>query len=203
MNTLYWSQADTALNKKLTQEVAMKLSAFVLCSVTGLLAAGSVMAADMPVPKYVDGVVTAVDNPEALFTSPDPKLHKNKQAAYKIIKELIEAGHWERADMYLTERYLQHNPLASSGRAGVVKFFTEVRKAQPKPIPEKMQTKVISVVAEGDYVIVTFPREYKDPTDPNKTYWTTWFDMWRFVDGKADEHWDSQTKTPATPAAAK
>ena len=26
-----------------------------------------------------------------------------------------------------------------------------------------------------------------------KTYTTTWFDMWRFVDGKADEHWDFGT----------
>ncbi|MEJ0035491.1 MAG: nuclear transport factor 2 family protein [Gammaproteobacteria bacterium] len=151
-------------------------------------------------PKYVEGVVTAVDNPEALFTSPDPKLNKNKQAAYKIIKELLEAGHWERANLYLTDRYLQHNPLATSGRDTVVKFFTETRKAQPKPIPEKMQTKVISVVAEGDYVVVTFPRHYQDPKDPTQSYWTTWVDMWRFVDGKADEHWDSQTKADLKPA---
>jgi len=57
-----------------------------------------------------------------------------------------------------------------------------------------MATKVVSVVAQGDYVIVAFPREYKDPKDPAKTYTTTWFDMWRFVDGKADEHWDPATK---------
>jgi len=25
-------------------------------------------------------------------------------------------------------------------------------------------------------------------------YTTTWFDMWRVVNGKADEHWDPQTK---------
>jgi predicted SnoaL-like aldol condensation-catalyzing enzyme len=51
-------------------------------------------------------------------------------------------------------------------------------------------------VAEGDYVIVVTPREMKDPKDPSKTYTTSWFDMWRFVDGKADEHWDGATKTP-------
>ena len=31
-------------------------------------------------------------------------------------------------------------------------------------------------------------RELKDAT-------TTWFDMWRFKDGKADEHWDPATRT--------
>jgi len=25
-------------------------------------------------------------------------------------------------------------------------------------------------------------------------YTSTWFDMWRFVDSKADEHWDPATK---------
>ena len=29
--------------------------------------------------------------------------------------------------------------------------------------------------------------------DPTQTYTTTWFDTWRFVDGKADEHWDPAT----------
>jgi predicted SnoaL-like aldol condensation-catalyzing enzyme len=138
--------------------------------------------------------VVGASDPDALFTSKDPKLNANKQVAYKIIKELIEAGHWERADQYLTERYIQHNPLAASGRAGVVKFFTEVVKAKPQPIPDKMKSKVVAVLAEGDYVTVAFARELKDPKDPGKTYTTTWFDMWRFKDGKADEHWDPQTK---------
>ena len=180
----------------------MKLSAIVVstCSVMGLLGAGSALAQTMELPKYKEGVVTAVDNPEALFTSPDPKLHKNKQAAYMIFKVLIEAGHWEQADKYLTARYLQHNPLASSGRDGVVKFFTEVLKMKPKPIPEKMTTPITSVVAEGDYVFVSRPVHYQDPSDPTKSYWTTWYDSWRFVDGKADEHWDSQVKNPPTPA---
>jgi predicted SnoaL-like aldol condensation-catalyzing enzyme len=138
--------------------------------------------------------VTAAADVEALFTSKDPKLNANKQVAYKIIKELIEAGHWELADRYLTERYIQHNPLAASGREAVVKFFTEVLKVKPTPIPDKMKTKVVSVVAEGDLVTVAFVREMKDPKDASKTYTTTWFDMWRFKDGKADEHWDGATK---------
>jgi predicted SnoaL-like aldol condensation-catalyzing enzyme len=31
-------------------------------------------------------------------------------------------------------------------------------------------------------------------------YSTTWFDTWRFVDGKADEHWDPDTIRTAPPA---
>src|SRR5689334_21645429 len=131
---------------------------------------------------------------DALFHSGDPQLNVNTQAAYHIVKDLLEAGHWELADKYLTERYVQHNPNAGSGRAGVVKYFTEVRKVKPTPIPEKMRTKVVSVVAEGDLVVVAYVHELKDAKDPSKSYTTTWFDMWRFQDGKADEHWDPATR---------
>ncbi|WP_174273541.1 nuclear transport factor 2 family protein [Sphingomonas bacterium] len=137
--------------------------------------------------------VTGAANPEALFTSRDPKLNRNKQAALGIVRDLLEAGHWEMADRYLTERYIQHNPLAASGRQGVVDFFTKVMKVQPKPIPSRMKTEIVSVVAEGDYVIVAHPRQGTSAKEPSRHYSTTWFDMWRFVDGKADEHWDPDT----------
>ena len=131
--------------------------------------------------------------PNARFTSSDATLHRNKQAAYHIQRDLIEAGHWELADRWLTERYIQHNPNAKSGRAGVVAFFTQVLKVQPKPIPAKLSGKIVAVIAEGDYVVIITPRTLKDPKDPTKSYTTSWFDMWRFVDGKADEHWDGAT----------
>lgn len=138
--------------------------------------------------------VTAVAVSEPLFTSPDPKLHRNKQAAYHIARDLLEAGHWELADQWLTERYIQHNPNARSGRDATVEFFTKVLKVEPKPIGARLSHPITAVVAEGDYVIVVAPRTLKDPADPDKTYTIAWFDMWRFVDGKADEHWDGAMK---------
>ena len=161
------------------------MRSIILGAVALLVAAGQATAQEP--------VIGAADA-EALFTSPDPKLHANKQAAYHIVRDLLEAGHWEMADKWITERYIQHNPNAASGRAAVVEFFTKVLKVQPKPIPAKLAQKVVSVVAEGDYVVVITPRVVKDAKDPSKTYTTSWFDMWRFVDGKADEHWDGAVK---------
>ncbi len=138
-------------------------------------------------------VVGATDV-EALFHSRNPRLDANMQVVYHIEKELLEADHWELADRYLTARYLQHNPNAASGRDAVVNYFTKVLKLAPKPIPAKLGIAVVSVVAQGDLVIVTTPRVVKDRTDPSKSYTTTWFDMWRIKDGKADEHWDCATR---------
>jgi predicted SnoaL-like aldol condensation-catalyzing enzyme len=157
-------------------------------------ALGAALALGQAGPAHAQEPVTGAADAEALFTSPDPALHRNKQAAYHIERDLLEAGHWELADKWLTERYIQHNPNAASGRAGVVAFFTQVMKVKPKPIPAKLTRPVVAVVAEGDYVVVITPRVVKDPKDPTKTYTTSWFDMWRFADGKADEHWDGATK---------
>jgi predicted SnoaL-like aldol condensation-catalyzing enzyme len=150
----------------------------------------------------VSGIVHAQDtvrgiaDADKLFHSKNPTLEKNKQAAYHIMKELLEANHWEMADKWLTERYIQHNPMVASGRAGVVKFFTEVLQRQPSAIPDKLQTKIVAVIADGNYVIVVQPRQMQDYQDPTKTYTTTKFNMWRFIDGKADEHWESDPRHP-------
>jgi len=144
--------------------------------------------------------VTGVADPDSLFTSPDPHLNTNKQAAYHIMKDLLEANHWESADKWLTAQYHQHNPNVASGCDPVVKFFMSIRK--PSPVPEHMKTKIVAVVAEGDLVIVVTPRELPNPKDPSTTYTTSWFDMWRFKDGKADEHWDGATLAPQRAAKA-
>ena len=67
---------------------------------------------------HAQDAVVGVADAEALFHSKNPKYEKNKQAAYHIMKELLEANHWDMADQWLTERYIQHNPQAANGRAG-------------------------------------------------------------------------------------
>jgi predicted SnoaL-like aldol condensation-catalyzing enzyme len=164
-------------------------------AVTSAVLALSLVAAALSTPpaRAQEAVVAAADA-KALFTSPDPKLHANKQVVYGIIRDLLEANHWDKAGDYLTERYIQHNPNAASGRAGVVAYFTGVLKLQPSPIPQKIKTPVAFVTAEGDLVTVGYVREIKDEKNPAKTYTTTWFDTWRIKDGKADEHWDPATR---------
>jgi predicted SnoaL-like aldol condensation-catalyzing enzyme len=153
-----------------------------VAGVTATLVFAGMIAAQEP--------VVGSPDPESLFTSKDPKLHTNKQAAMHIVRDLLEASRWDEAPKWLTERYIQHNPGFASGRQTVMTAFSRGRGPQPIPDKNSWRTKVVAVVAEGDYVTVAFVRENPDPREPGKTYTTTWFDMWRFVDGKADEHWD-------------
>jgi predicted SnoaL-like aldol condensation-catalyzing enzyme len=153
----------------------------------GLMAAAP-LAAQTP--------VVGVANPEALFTDKDPVIHKNKQAALRIMRELLQCGHWSDAGNWLTERYIQHNPNAADGLAPVQKFFANRPRT---PTCDKLTTPIVAVLAEGDLVAVVMGRSYPHPTKPGQTYSTSWFDMWRFVDGKADEHWDAATMGAVPP----
>lgn len=142
-------------------------------------------------------------NPESLFTSSDRKLQRNKQAALHIQRELLKCNEWGRAGEWLTDKYIQHNPVAASGLAGVVNYFVNIAKRAPlDPCPALSASDpnaVVTVMAEGDYVTILTKRTVPYADDPSQSYTTTWFDTWRFVDGKADEHWDPAT-LPAGPA---
>ena len=157
-----------------------------------LFSAASVLHAQEP--------VVGVKDPESLFKSSDAKLNRNKQAALHIMRELLQCGQWDRAGEWLTDAYHQHNPNAASGLKGVVTYFTQVVKVKRTDNCGKLTTEVVAVMAEGDYVTVMIPRKYPDPRTPGKEYTTSWFDTWRFVDGKADEHWDPATSAPPAPA---
>src|SRR2546423_72707 len=104
-------------------------------------------------PLFAQAPVVASTDPESLFTSPDPKLNTNKQAAMHIERDLLEGGHWADAPMWLTAEYIQHNPAIVSGRESVMKFFG-ARPPGQIPARNAWRTKVVSVTAEGDDVVV-------------------------------------------------
>ena len=142
-------------------------------------------------------------DPESLFTDSDPVLHRNKQAALRIQRELLKCNQWSRAGEWLTDRYIQHNPVAASGLEGVINYFVNVAKREaldPCPaLSSEDPNAVVAVIAEDDYVTILTRRIIPYADDPSQSYTTTWFDTWRFVDGKADEHWDPAT-LPTGPA---
>lgn len=139
--------------------------------------------------------VTAASDQKALLKSSNPKLAKNKKIVYDMWRSILEGGHLELADKFLTDSYIQHNPSVPTGKKGFVDFFSQFAKAQP--IADKIMSPLVSIVAEGDYVILGFVKELPNPNDPTKKYTTTAFDMFRIETdasgrSKIAEHWDTQ-----------
>lgn len=143
--------------------------------------------------------VEVVAHPDqlTLLASADPQLAANKKFVFDMWRNFLVANHTESAETYLAESYMQHNPMAATGRAAVMAFFQNRPRMEevPETIPD-----LISIVAEGDKVVLALRREYDDPTAPGEKYTTTWFDMFRLENGVIAEHWDIATLPPGFPA---
>lgn len=141
---------------------------------------------------FAQVAVQATSNQQALLASKDKHLAANKKLVYDFWREVFEGGHMELAPKYLSDNYIQHNPNVATGRQAFVDFFSAFKK--PQTIANQITAPLVSIVAEGDLVVLTFVQELPDPKDPAKKYTTTWFDMFRVENGKIAEHWDPMTK---------
>jgi predicted SnoaL-like aldol condensation-catalyzing enzyme len=153
--------------------------------------ASVVIAALVISPVFAQERVTPARDQQALLESGDPKLAANKRVAFDFWRVLIEARHVERAAEFMTEAYIQHNPNVPSGRKGFIDYFSSLPRQELKP---DIRRPLVAIVAEGDFVVMSFVDERKDPKDSAKTYTTTWFDMFRIEHGKIAEHWDAVPK---------
>ena len=162
----------------------MTLSTILKLALLAALFAGGAARAQLP--------VLPAANQEALLASADPTLAANKKLVFDFWREVFEAGHMDLAEKYMAESYIQHNPNVPTGRAAFVAFFTQYVK--PRAIQPRIAAPLVTIVAEGDKVILSFVRETSDPKDSTKKSTTTWFDMFRIENGKIAEHWDCAPK---------
>ncbi len=87
--------------------------------------AGAVVCAQEP--------VKPAANVDVLFRDSNKKLNEIKQVAYHIEKDLLQCNHWNEAEKWLTDRYIQHNPLVVSGRA-VYAGWQPIETSLAKPL---------------------------------------------------------------------
>jgi predicted SnoaL-like aldol condensation-catalyzing enzyme len=160
----------------------LALTSFTLCAAMALT----------PIAARAQLPVQAAADQSALLASADPQLAANKKLVYDFWREVFEAGHMDLAPKYMAESYIQHNPNVPTGRAAFVAFFTQYVK--PKAIQSTIQAPVVTMVAEGDKVIISFVRTTGDAKDATKKSTTTWFDMFRIENGRIAEHWDCAPK---------
>jgi len=155
---------------------------------SSLLWASLVLALALPTIGEAQVTVVAQENHESLLASGDARAAANKRLVYDFWREVFEGGHMELADKYMAEHYIQHNPNVPTGRAAFIEAFS--KRVKPQAIEARVKAPLVSIVAEGDLVVLSFVREGVDPKDASKKYTTTWFDMFRIESGKIAEHWD-------------
>jgi predicted SnoaL-like aldol condensation-catalyzing enzyme len=153
-------------------------------------AAGPNCDAPAPTAVPVTGEMTR-EGQIALLAHPDPKLAANKRLVWDMWRTLLNGYHIDRAGEFIHADYLQHNPMANTGLAGMQGFF-RARGIAPREIPEAIPEGVVAVMAEADLVTIVFPRAGTDAC--GRQFVSTWFDMFRIRDGLIVEHWDAATR---------
>jgi predicted SnoaL-like aldol condensation-catalyzing enzyme len=138
----------------------------------------------------------AAPDQHALLKSSDPKLAANKKLVFDMYRAIVNGGHAEMAEQFFTPEYIQHNPNVKSGRDELVRYIRQTRPV--RPIPDTIGFPVISIMAEGDLVLVSSVEYHDDPDAPGKKYATTHFDLYRLENGKIAEHWDNVLKSKAS-----
>ncbi len=100
----------------------------------------------------------------------------------------------EMAEQYFTKDYIQHNPNVATGRDAMVAYMKKTRPV--KPIEPKITFPVISIIAEGDLVMIATVSKEDDPEKPGSKYLGTHFDLFRIENGKIAEHWTACRRAP-------
>jgi predicted SnoaL-like aldol condensation-catalyzing enzyme len=153
---------------------------------TSDLAASNMGGAGAETTSGLRPALPVVENPdhEQLLSAATPELARNKRLVYDFWRTLIEARDTEAAEQYLAEDYIQHDPSADTGRAAVLAFFAAF--GERLPVQERVQAKLVAMVAERDFVVFARVDEYAEP----RPYTTTWIDLFRIENGVLAEHWD-------------
>jgi predicted SnoaL-like aldol condensation-catalyzing enzyme len=102
---------------------------------------------------------------QALLKHDDPKLAANKKLVYDFFRIVLQARHLDEAPKYMKEDYMQHNPNAETGMKGFIEYFQ--RLGGPTEVAATLPG-LIAIQAEGDYVTLSFVREYDDPRNPER-----------------------------------
>lgn len=113
-------------------------------------------------------------------------LEQNKKNAVSFYKMAYEGNPTKAVELYVGDKYIQHNPLVANGPKAFIAYFDRMQKEYPVKTIDFVRT-----IAEGDLVALHTHQVWPD----NDEYVT--MDFFRFSeDGKIVEHWDSIQQVP-------
>ena len=100
---------------------------------------------------------------------------KRKDQIRKLLKG-IETGDPESVTVVNEDKYIQHNPLTREGSGGLAELFKRLSQNSPR-------VNIVRIFEDGKYVFAH--------TDYNFNVLEIGFEVFRFEDGLAVEHWDN------------
>ncbi len=108
---------------------------------------------------------------------------QNQKTAMSWYREMIQFGHVDQASKYMADDYIEHDPRISGGKAGFVRYYQNPSSRPAEAAP-------ITSFSQGDYVVIVWSRDDKDPKTSTPYKYTT-YDVVRIKNGKIQEHWNN------------
>ncbi|MCA8884754.1 MAG: nuclear transport factor 2 family protein [Rhodobacteraceae bacterium] len=99
-----------------------------------------------------------------------------KKALLQKLLKGIETGDPEAATVVNEAKYIQHNPRTAEGSPGLAELFARLAKTNPKVV-------FVRVFEDGDFAFAHNEYDFNGVEAA--------FEVFRFEDGKAVEHWDN------------
>jgi predicted SnoaL-like aldol condensation-catalyzing enzyme len=111
---------------------------------------------------------------------------KNKTAAIDFYKMSYEGNPRKAVEIYVGEKYIQHNPLVGDGKQAFIEYFERMAREFPNKSIE-----FVRAVAEDNLVALHTHQKWPE----GEEYVT--MDFFRFDEkGKIVEHWDAIQQIP-------
>ena len=108
-----------------------------------------------------------------------------REQIQKLLKG-IETGDPEAATVVNEAKYIQHNPRTAEGSVGLAELFARLAKTNPR-------VTFVRVFEDGDFAFAHNEYDFNGVEVA--------FEVFRFEDGKAVEHWDNiQMMQPPNPS---
>lgn len=173
----------------------LRVAARLAVLVSGLAFSIALLAADSLAPPHapiVEGKpVPVVAHPvqPRLLESAAPELAANKRLVYDYWRHVIVGGRAEDAPDYLHANYTEHNPMLPTTPEAFQEYVAD--KVRRNALTDTIED-LVTIVAEGPYVVLAFVSHYLEPDNSGDTYTSTQFELFRIEGGLIAEHWDSQ-----------
>lgn len=118
------------------------------------------------------------------------QLETNKKNVIAFYEAAINEKDFDKAEKFMGDKYIQHNPNAPDGKAGLKGFLAFLKEKFPGS-----HSTIKRAFADGDYVILHVHAVRVPGTRGNAIV-----DIFRLENGKVVEHWDVIQEIPEKPA---
>jgi len=126
---------------------------------------------------------TMIDGPTTITDLDQTKA--NKALAVSIIQDVLMGQNPSNISTYIAEDYIQHNPSIDNGLAGIQAAVDYLIS-----IDNMFQYSTIhKVIGEGNFVLTVSEGQWNGTTN-------AFYDLFRFENGQAVEHWDVIQEVP-------